>query len=898
MAHRSAGSNVLVERSWLVLGLAFSLLLSPGCGGCNGDDSGDTDDTGEPDTGAVTCGLSFTDPAGEELLVNGVGFVGDPAADLQFVSAELAVDNAGACQGRTVRVRIGCAPEAADEACTRVYSEVVRGDGVATFDAGAGGGIGFLHGEITTMHGVVESPDGTPSVAGPIDVSVDLVPPTLSIDAPGPSTAVSLDFVAADPQWEQDGTGAVGVVVFTTGGAAGGSYTLRYSDGTALADASGLPLTDMALLVDGTLTVSGVVLPARDEVPGIALEVAVVDAFGNPTTEAVDINVDLDPPPAPTLDVGAPDPRSGAHTSTWSASRDDTGDAASGPVSRYEVRAYAEPAPGDWNDIAVWNAQWLLASVTVPTTSLHVDQLALDARWHVGVRAFDDAGNPSPVDEAEIGTELRRTLLATVSDFTSGRGMTHVGDVDADGYADLLVHRDGEVLLFRGGPDPTSPATVLDTWPGIDTVASSFGSSATPLGDVDGDGVDDFAVGAVFDCAVYLFFGEPATGDPLGEALSTYDVVIEGPGYTGGAGCPDDSYSNLTEIGLSRGGRGNFTDVDPGGGGPAYDDLYFAVYDLGTYGGDVLVVLGRSRADWSALGGSLSVADGCDGGVFTISGTNPPDHPESGLPLPTRSLGHAAGLVDLDLDGYQDLVLSTDYVGSFIGAPPTRGASVQYVFFGDGARESSCGLGDRDLGTTLGAATPDDPDGLFIVDPDAVSVQEIDVRIAVDPGGAGFAVGNHRTDEVAIYREPDAWNDLYGSISVPANLPPPDVWFGRSVWYAGDFDGDPDAAMDLVIGAPLAPASTASHGGLAFVAFGDPPLAGEPSYPTSVATTVEGLDPPWVGTRVSGGLSLAVPDPPREGFGAFVVGGFDHDGDGHPDIAVMDDSDGSIWLYY
>jgi hypothetical protein len=140
--------------------------------------------------------------------------------------------------------------------------------------------------------------------------------------------------------------------------------------------------------------------------------------------------------------------------------------------------------------------------------------------------------------DADLATlALRLTedtkLIASDSaeDDSFGVSVASAGDVDGDGYDDVIVgsYRDddrgdgaGAAYVYLGtasGVDPASESKLiaLDGHEG-----ANFGVSVGGGGDVDGDGYDDVVVGAYKDDgqgssagAAYVYFGSAAGIDPL-----------------------------------------------------------------------------------------------------------------------------------------------------------------------------------------------------------------------------------------------------------------------------------------------------------------------------------------------------------------------------------------------
>ena len=121
-------------------------------------------------------------------------------------------------------------------------------------------------------------------------------------------------------------------------------------------------------------------------------------------------------------------------------------------------------------------------------------------------------GSPSGLRESP-----EQVVLGTQKDMRLGSDVDSVGDINKDGYSDIVVGSDGwdgargMAQLFMGGPDGLDLDPVW-TWQG-ENPGDRFGHAVTGAGDINADGWMDFAVGAPFvnggegRGAIYFFYG-------------------------------------------------------------------------------------------------------------------------------------------------------------------------------------------------------------------------------------------------------------------------------------------------------------------------------------------------------------------------------------------------------
>ncbi|MDP1916481.1 MAG: integrin alpha [Myxococcales bacterium] len=405
------------------------------------------------------------------------------------------------------------------------------------------------------------------------------------------------------------------------------------------------------------------------------------------------------------------------------------------------------------------------------------------------------------------------TTERNVANASFGASVASAGDVDDDGYSDIIIGAfrtpmGGLAVVHRGGPGGLDPMAAWET--GTPQMGAAFGVSVASAGDVNGDGYSDIIVGA-----------------------SSYDQGQTDEGqafiYRGGPAGPEINAAWIVE--------GNQDDARLGS----------SVASAGDVNGDGLsdVLVGvRGYTNGHLNEGRVLGFYGRTGALFTTSSWQFESNQDGAL---MGSSVASAG--DVNGDGFSDVLVGAP---SFDGVVTNEGRVS--LFFGGAA-----GLGTAPAWSTSGQA---------------LSSFGASVASAGDVNGDGFSdviIGaadhdNGATDEGRAVVFLGYASGLPVGTTWSVSGPQAAALLGSSVASAGDVNGD--GYSDILVSAPQFDRGGADEG-VVFLYLGSP--TGVPTGTPSV--TLEGSQ----ASSFFGYSVASAGDVNGDGFGDVIIGAFGYD---------------------
>ncbi|PSL25679.1 FG-GAP-like repeat-containing protein [Dyadobacter jiangsuensis] len=349
-----------------------------------------------------------------------------------------------------------------------------------------------------------------------------------------------------------------------------------------------------------------------------------------------------------------------------------------------------------------------------------------------------------------INANASITLVGQQMEEEFGRAVACAGDVQGDGYADVLIAskmqgknlpNEGVVMLFSGIPAGIGkkPASVFKSA----QAHAYLGQSLASAGDVDGDGYSDIVIGAhLYDQgesnegAIMVWHGS-ASGPDTATATALHSIQPE------------------SQFGYAVSGAG---DVD----GDGYDDIIVGAphYDNGQSEEGVAFLFKGTPGGIGKIPAHILETDQADAGFGTSVS--------------------AAG--DVDGNGYGDVIIGAMH---YHGGEDEEGAAFVYLGSSAGLHSAPIQLESNKTGAWFGCAVAHAGD----LNDDGFS--EIII------GAMNYS--NGQSEEGALYIFPGSINgsDIAGLRIVESDLE--DTRLGNAVSPAGDLNGD--GHDDLVAGA-------------------------------------------------------------------------------------------------
>ena len=398
----------------------------------------------------------------------------------------------------------------------------------------------------------------------------------------------------------------------------------------------------------------------------------------------------------------------------------------------------------------------------------------------------------------------------------TGFSVSSAGDVNGDGIDDVVigaVYADPNGLIDAGssyvvfgstsGFAPTLNLSDLNGANGftINGIAegNQTGNSVSGIGDINGDGIDDLVISALY-----------ADPNNLDNAGSAYVVFGKQGGFS--------ANFNLSELNGTNGftingiAEGNETSVSVSGAGDfngdGIDDLIIGASSAdpnGNNSGSSYLIFGSEEGFAPTL--NLSTLDGTNG--FAINGANAYDF-----------AGKVSAAGDVNGDGFDDLIIGAYGANGFAGASYVVFGSAQPLPPSFNLSELNGTNGFAINGITAGNFTGFSVSGAGDFNGDGIDDLIIGAPFTNNAAGQSYIVfGSQGGFSASINL-----SELDGTNGFALNGVNAYDFSSISVSAAGDINGD--GLDDLIIGASYADPNGNTNAGSSYVIFGRVPIIG------------------------------------------------------------------------
>lgn len=684
------------------------------------------------------------------------------------------------------------------------------------------GNVTFKQGTNDVVATASEPSGNTGALKSPCVVTVGN-PPLVTWTAPTQATTLgaSTDGDSATPGWQ--GT----LTVQTDVGGSGATVTFTVTCG-----ATETTLGTANVNSSGVATLANATLPECSSAT-IKATTSAVTGKGVGSASLTNKVVDTVAPSPPTgLTASVKSRRATTFTLAWTAPGD-----GSAPVASYDVRVSKSAITA--GNFAAAEAVTFAGSPKAPgqAESLDVNNRLIETGYYFAVMAIDAGGNKSAMvatsspskatfnqtilsggtgeragyridgSSSINGDALSDLLVATAgqnkgyvwfgsaggygsapgitfagsSGTSFGMAMSTVGDIDGDGLIDVAVGSPtdlgrGRVYVYKGRASwassyaPAQADYIIDVDPTADSKfnGSNFGLTIAPLGDFDGDGASDFAVGAYFYGVSGARQGYVAVirGVPTGQ---TFPAVVTIPADVGTRVIAYVGEAGNTQFGLAVVSMGSF-----------YGGTKNALIAAAPFIGKVYAFEGGSAATGTI---QASAAKESYVGTAGLRTGNPLSHLG---PLFGGGLGVGSPGVTSTANGQSRLFYGNGTT-VFGGSSATHSCSAAA---GVGDRFSNAVFGSGFSGSTVGTSW--------------IGGAGIDVAMSSVTEGAGTAPARLYITQGSKLTNASS-GDIVPQADIIMNLPA--GWLGTAAGSAAIRDGDGDGYGDIAVGEHLVTAT-------------------------------------------------------------------------------------------